>query len=261
VAKQLERRVALITGAGRGIGRAIARAYAAEGARLALTARSVGELDEVVASIRGAGGEALALPADLADRAVPVRLVRDVERALGPVEILVNNAGIGSSANPKPLVDFDDDFWDRSLAVNLTAPYLLSKAVLPGMLARRWGRILMVSSINGKIGSLHGAAYAASKHGLLGLMRSMAMEVTAEGVAVNAICPGPVKTLMSDRRVEYDARRRGVELAAHEASLTPMGRRLEPDEIAPLAVYLASEAGAAVAGQAINIDGGVLMTG
>lgn len=259
--KLLENRIALITGAGRGIGRAIALAYAEEGARLALTARTVSELEEVVGLIRSRGGSASAFPADLADRAVPKRLVADVEKSLGPIEILVNNAGIGSSAGPKPVVEFDDEFWELTLKVNLTAPYLLSKAVLAGMIARKWGRIIMVASVNGKIGALHGAAYAASKHGVLGLTRSLAIETAAQGITVNAICPGPVHTVMNDRRVEYDARRRGVAFEEQAAGLTPIGRRLEPDEIAPLAVYLASEAAASVVGQAINIDGGVLMTG
>jgi NAD(P)-dependent dehydrogenase (short-subunit alcohol dehydrogenase family) len=259
--KLLENRVALITGAGRGIGRAIALAFAAEGARLALTARTVSELDEVVGQIRIAGGAAIAMPADVADRAVPKQLISEVEKSLGTVEILVNNAGIGSSAGPSPVVDFSNELWEQTLQVNLTAPYLLSKAVLPGMLAKKWGRIIMIASINGKIGALHGAAYAASKHGLLGFMRSLAIEVTSQGIAVNAICPGPVHTAMNDRRVQYDARRRGVAFEEQAAGLTPLGRRLEPEEIAPLAVYLASEAAASVVGQAINIDGGVLMTG
>lgn len=258
---QLAKRVALVTGAGRGIGRAIALAFAAEGAAVALTARTTAELSDAVDAIHSAGGTALALPADLADRQVPQQLVDEVEQALGPVEILVNNAGIGSSASPRPLIEFDDEFWDLTLAVNLTAPYLLCKAVLPGMLARRWGRIITVASINGKVGSLHGAAYAASKHGVLGLTRTLALEVAGHGITVNAICPGPVHTVMNDRRIEYDAQRRGVTLKDLEAGLTPLGRRLEPEEIAPLAVYLASNASAAVIGQAINIDGGVLMTG
>src|SRR3954454_10575502 len=142
---QLAGRVALVTGAGRGIGRAIALAYAAEGAKVALAARTTGELQEVAERIRAAGGTAVPLAADLSDRAVPRKLVNDVEQSLGPVDILVNNAGIGSSADPRPLTDFDDDFWDLSLAVNLTAPYLLCKAVLPGMLARAWGRIITIA--------------------------------------------------------------------------------------------------------------------
>src|SRR3954452_3096525 len=237
-------RVALVTGAGRGIGRAIALAYAKEGARVALTARTAGELDEVAAQIRKQGGTALALPADLSDRAAARQIVADVEAAIGSIEILVNNAGIGSSAKPLAVVDYDDDFWDKTLAMNLTTPYLLSKAVLPGMLSRKWGRIINVASINGKIGGLHGAAYAASKHGLLGLTRSLAMEVAAQGITVNAICPGPVHTVMNDRRVEYDAKRQGLAFKELEANLTPLGRRLEPEEIAPLAVYLASDAAA-----------------
>lgn len=257
----LKERIALVTGAGRGIGRAIALAFAAEGAKVAVTARTTSELDELVAAIRSHSGTALALPADLADRAVPAKLVARVASELGPIEILVNNAGVGSSADPRPVVEFDDDFWDLSLAVNLTAPYLLCKAVLPEMLARQCGRIITVASIAGKIGTLHGAAYSASKHGVLGLTRTLALEVAAQGITVNAICPGPVHTRMNDRRIEYDAARRGVSFAEQEQIQTPLGRRLEPEEIAPLAVYLASDAAGGVTGQAYNVCGGVLMTG
>ncbi len=129
------------------------------------------------------------------------------------------------------------------------------------MLERQHGRIINVASINGKIGSMHGAAYAASKHGLLGLTRTLAMEVVRDGVTVNAICPGPVHTLLNDIRIAYDAERMGITLDEIERRMTPMGRRLEPEEVAPLAVYLASDQSAAMTGQAINIDGGVLMTG
>ena len=256
---RLAGRVALITGAGRGIGRAIALAFAQEGARLALTARTVSELDEVVSKIRAAGGEAVAFASDLAAPGEPQFIVRETEAALGPVEILVNNAGIGSSSDPKPVVNFDDTFWERTLRLNLTVPYLLCKAVLPGMLAHRWGRIVNVASINGKIGSLHGAAYAASKHGLLGLTRTLALEVAKDGITVNAVCPGPVHTVMNDRRLEYDAERRGISFAELEQSLTPIGGRLKPEDVAPLAVYLASDEARMVTGQALNVCGGVLM--
>jgi ketoreductase len=256
----LQRRVALITGAGRGIGRAIALALAKEGARIAVTARTASELEEVVGKVRDGGGEALALVSDLAAPREPQRVVRETEARLGPVEILVNNAGIGSSSNPKPVVDFDDAFWELSLHLNLTVPYLLSKAVLPGMLARKSGRIINVASINGKFGSLHGAAYAASKHGLLGLTRSLALEVAKDGITVNAVCPGPVRTVMNDRRLEYDAKRRGVSFEEIERSLTPIGGRLEPEDVAPLAVYLASDEARMVTGQAMNVCGGILMS-
>lgn len=254
---KLEGRVALITGASRGIGRAIARGFANEGAKIAVTARSEAELHSVVEEIRQNGGSALAIPADLTDVTVPARVVRQVLDALGTIDILVNNAGLGSSSDPRPVVDFDDAFWHRTLALNLTAPYLLTKAVLPVLLAKKWGRIITVASINGKIGSLHGAAYAASKHGVLGLIRSVALEVARDGITVNAICPGPVHTEMNDRRVQYDADRLGVPFAELESRLTPIGRRLEPAEIVPMAILLASDESAAITGQAFNVCGGV----
>jgi NAD(P)-dependent dehydrogenase (short-subunit alcohol dehydrogenase family) len=257
---KLQDRVALVTGGGRGIGRAVAVAFAREGARVALTARTRGELDEACAACRAAGGQAVAVPADLSDREACRRLVPDVERQLGPVEVLVNNAGVGSSADPRPLAEFDDAFWDLSLAVNLTAPYLLCKAVLPAMRQKRWGRILNVASVNSRLPSPHAAAYVASKHGLLGLTRALALEVAREGITVNAICPGPVHTVMNDRRVAYDAGRRGVSFEEQAGSMTLIGRRLEPEEVAPVAVYLASEEAAVVTGQGWNVCGGIAMS-
>ena len=257
---KLNNRIALVTGGGRGIGRAIALALAHEGARIAVTARTTAELDEVVGTARSQGGQAVAVSADLSDREAARRLLPRVAEALGPVEILVNNAGVGSSANPKPLAEFDDDFWELSLTVNLTAPYLLCKAALPAMRSKRWGRIINVASINGKIPTLHAAAYIASKHGLLGLTRALALEVAREGVTVNAICPGPVHTVMNDRRVAYDAQRRGVSFEEQANSMTLIGGRLEPEDIAPLAVYLASDDARTVTGQALNICGGICMS-
>jgi NAD(P)-dependent dehydrogenase (short-subunit alcohol dehydrogenase family) len=256
---KLQGRVALVTGGGRGIGRAIALAFGTEGARVAVTARTPAELEEVVAAIRARGGEAMALTADVADRAAVQALLGRVQEGLGPVEILVNNAGIGSSADPRPVLEYDDAFWDLTLAVNLTAPYLLCKAVLPGMVARRWDRVINVASINSRVPSPHAAAYVASKHGLLGLTRVLALEVAKEGITVNAICPGPVHTVMNDKRVAYDARRRGVSFEEQEKSMTLMGRRIEPDEIAPLAVYLAGDEARMMTGQALNLDGGICM--
>jgi ketoreductase len=127
------------------------------------------------------------------------------------------------------------------------------------LLRKRKGRIINVASIAGKMGLLHGVAYAASKHGLLGLTRTLALEVAGAGITVNAICPGPVRTAMNDKRLEYDAHRLGVRVEDLEGSLTPIGRRLEPEEIVPLAVLLASDESAAITGQAFNICGGVAM--
>jgi NAD(P)-dependent dehydrogenase (short-subunit alcohol dehydrogenase family) len=256
---KLRGRVALVTGGGRGIGKAIALALAAEGAKVAVTARTAAELEEVAAATRARGGEALAVTADVADRAAAQSLPGRVQEGLGPVEVLVNNAGIGSSADPRPVLEYDDAFWDLTLAVNLTAPYLLCKAVLPGMVARRWGRVINVASINSRIPTPHAAAYVASKHGLLGLTRALALEVAKDGITVNAICPGPVHTAMNDKRVAYDARRRGVSFEEQERSMTLLGRRIEPDEIAPLAVYLAGDEARMMTGQALNLDGGICM--
>jgi NAD(P)-dependent dehydrogenase (short-subunit alcohol dehydrogenase family) len=255
----LQDRTALITGGGRGIGKAIAQAFAHVGARVVVTARSRSELEPIVDDIRRSSGEALYVEADLADRKSIAHILRQARGAFGPINILVNNAGVGSSSDPRPVVDFNDDFWDLSLEVNLTVPYMLSKAVLPDMLARRWGRIINIASINSKTGSFHGAAYAASKHGLLGLTRTLALEVIKHGITVNAICPGPVRTVMNDKRIAYDAQRKGISFAEQEASLTPMGQRLEPEDIAPLAVYLASDSAHMMTGQAINLDGGTVM--
>lgn len=256
----LQNRVALITGAGRGIGRAIAHAFARQGAKVVLAARSREELDSVAQEISAAGGTAVPFPADLSDRNITRSLPAAVKEQLGPVEILVNNAGIGSSARPAPVVDLDEAFWDLTIELNQTAPFLLSKAVLPDMLAAGWGRIITIASINSRRGSFHGAAYAASKHGVLGLMRTLAMETASEGITVNCICPGPVRTKMNDPRIAYDARRLGRDLKEYEASLTPVGGRLEPDDIAPMAVFLASEQARMITGQAYNIDGGLVMS-
>ncbi len=255
--RKLEGRVALITGTSRGIGRAIALGFGREGAAVGVTARSAVALQTLVEEIRQGGGKALAIPADLADVAVPARVVQQVLDSFGTIDILVNNAGIGSSSSPRPMVEFDDAFWHKTLDLNLTAPYLLTKAVLPILLAKKWGRIINIASINGKLPAMHAAAYTASKHGLLGLTRALALEVAREGITVNAICPGPVHTEMNDRRVEYDAKRLGISIPELESRLTPIGRRLEPEEIVPMAVLLASAESAAITGQAFNVCGGI----
>ncbi len=255
----LNGRTALVTGAGRGIGRAIAIALGQAGAKVGVTARTVAELDEVVGTIQKAGRKAVAIVADLAQKDAPAKLLAEAAVKLGPIDVLVNNAGIGSSSDPKPVAEFNDDFWELTLLLNLTVPYKLTKGVLGGMRQRGWGRLINIASINGKMPSLHGAAYTASKHGLLGLTRTLALEVAKEGITVNAICPGPVHTLMNDKRLEYDAKRRGITFAEVEQGMTSIGGRLEPEDIAPMAVYLASTEARMITGQAYNVCGGVLL--
>ncbi len=258
---KLKNQTALITGASRGIGWAVARAFAAEGARLVISGRAEKELNALQKEIRALGLPCASIIADLAERGAVDRVWAEAVKAAGHIDILVNNAGMGSSANPKPVVNYDDDFWEKLLYVNLTVPYLFCKKALPSMIERKYGRIIMTASVNGKIGSLHGAAYAAAKHGLLGLTRTLALETAQQGITVNAVCPGPVHTLVNDLRVEYDAKRLGKSIAELEATMTPIGRRLEAHEVAPLYVYFASPEASVVTGQAYNIDGGFLMTG
>ncbi len=252
----MENRIALVTGAGRGIGRAIAVGLAAEGARVAVTARSLDELESLAREVKAAGGDALVVPGDLSDRSTPARIVRAVTESWGPIEILVNNAGVGSSMNPKPLVDFDDDFWDLTLMINLTAPYLFTRLVLPPMMERGWGRIINIASIAGRIGTLHGAAYGVSKQGLLGLTRTTAVEAAAHGITANALCPGVTRSRLNDLRLEYDSRRLGVSFEQLERESTPLGRRLEPEEVAVLAIQLARDEARGINGQSINVCGG-----
>ena len=257
--KKLENRTALITGAGRGIGRAIALGFAAEGAQIAAVGRTETDLNSLVEEISRLGGTAVAIPADLCEPAAAPRVVQETEKGLGPIDILVNNAGIGSSSDPRPVLHFDDEFWHRSLALNLTAPYLLSKAVLPTLLRKQWGRIINIASVASKSPQPHGVAYSSSKHGLLGLTRTLALEVAEDGITVNAICPGPVATEMNDRRIQYDSERLGVPFEQLEATCTPIGRRLQPEEMVPMAILLACDESAAITGQAFNICGGLAM--
>ena len=256
---KLHNKVALVTGAGRGIGRAIALAFAREGADVALTARTAAEIEQVAAEVTALGRSAEALPVDLGDRAQAIGLPERVARHFPAVDVLVNNAGIGSNASPHRVVDYDDDFWDLSLAINLTAPYLLTKALVPGMIERGWGRVINMASVAGKRGLLAAGAYTATKHGLIGLTRTAALETAGTGVTVNAICPGATRTVMLLRRLKVDAELRGEPVADVEANVNPMGRLLEPEEIAELAVYLASDDTRGMTGQALNLSGGSTM--
>jgi NAD(P)-dependent dehydrogenase (short-subunit alcohol dehydrogenase family) len=255
--ESIEGRVALVTGGGRGIGRAVALALARAGAHVAVAARSVPEIEAVAAEIAALGRRTHFFPLDVSDRATLARAPGVVAEKLGPVEILVNNAGIHASA---PVQRTDDATWDALLAVDLTAPFLLTRACLPAMYERHWGRVLNVASVAGRIGLKYGAAYAAAKHGLIGFTRSLALEAAKKGVTANAICPSWTETQMLDEAVEAVAAATGRSPAqAREAILAhnPVGRAALPEEVADVAIWLARSP--IVTGQAVHVDGGEVM--
>jgi NAD(P)-dependent dehydrogenase (short-subunit alcohol dehydrogenase family) len=246
----------LVTGAGRGIGAAVAHRLSAEGHAVALTARSVDELAALAAALPG---PSLVVPADLTDPAAADTVVGRVEREWGgPVEVLVLNAGAATSA---PLVRTPDEDWARMLDLNLTAPFRLLRRALPGMVEQGWGRVVAVASIAAKRGDPYVSAYTASKHGLLGLVRSAAAEVAARGVTVNAVCPGYVDTPMTDGTVATISATTGrSEEEAREvlARRQPIGRLIDPEEVAD-AVLLCVRS-AAITGQGLVVDGGAVQS-
>jgi 3-hydroxybutyrate dehydrogenase len=256
---KLENRIAVITGGGRGIGRAIALAFAREGARVVLAARTGQQVEEAAAEI---GDEEMALPVvcDVSDVAsVHLMFARVSVRFGRNPDILVNNAGIAESA---PLAKTDDDLWQRHLATNLTGTFYCTRAAMPAMLALGWGRVINIASIAGKTGAPYIAAYAASKHGVLGLTQSIALEVAGKGITVNAICPGYVDTDMTTRGIENVTAKTGRSKdEALEAikKMSPQNRLITVEEVAALALLLASDEGRGINGQAINVDGGTVL--
>jgi NAD(P)-dependent dehydrogenase (short-subunit alcohol dehydrogenase family) len=250
-------RVALVTGGGRGIGRAIALAFARAGANVAVASRKKQDLDAVAAEIGALGRKAFAFSLDVADRGALAAAPGRVEKALGPIDILVNNAGIAES---QPLHKMDDDHWDRHLAIDLTAPFLLTRACLPGMYARGFGRVVNIASVAGKIGFLWTGAYSAAKHGLIGFTRTLALEGGKKGVTANAICPGWVDTEMMAVAVQAIAGTGKVDekgavdrLVGH----TALGRAITAEEVAQAALLVATNG--AITGQSIVVDGGGTM--
>jgi 3-hydroxybutyrate dehydrogenase len=255
----LHSRRALVTGAGRGIGRSVALALAAAGADVALSARSRAELEQVAGEARGLGRSALALPCDVTDPLQVARMAEQAVAELGGIDILVNNAGAAASHK---FLDHPDELWHSMLAVNLTSVYYTSKTFVPHMVAQRWGRVITIASIAAKVGARYIAAYTASKHGVLGLTRALAAELAGYHITVNAICPGYVDTPMTDGSVANIVQRTGMsEQQAREtlAKTSPQNRLIDPEEVAALAVYLAQDSARGITGQAINVDGGAVM--
>lgn len=255
MADTAQQRVCLVTGAGRGIGRAIAVRLSAAGHRVALTARSADQLAETAAEC---AGETLVVPADLTAPDAVEKVFGEVERAWGPVEILIANAGTASSA---PLAKTTDEEWQRILDLNLTAPFRCLRRAVPAMVSQKYGRIVVIASVASKRGEPYITAYTAAKHGVLGLVRAAAAELAKTGVTVNAVCPGYVDTPMTDVSVASIAAKTGrspEEARSILENKQPIGRLITVDEVAEAVWFCLNTPG--VTGQGINVDGGAVQS-
>jgi NAD(P)-dependent dehydrogenase (short-subunit alcohol dehydrogenase family) len=253
-------RRAVVTGAGRGIGRSIALALALEGANVAVTARTHSEIEQLVAEIQTMGRKSIAVSCDVTDPEQVKHMATTLIEGLGGIDILVNNAG---NAGSHKFLNHSDELWHRMLSVNLTSVYYVTKAFVPALVDQRYGRIINIASIASRVGGSYIAAYTAAKHGVLGLTRALALELMPYNITVNAICPGYVNTPMTGASVSNIAARTGMpESKAREAleNTSPQKRLIEPEEVAAIVVFLAQDISRGITGQAINIDGGGVMS-
>jgi 3-hydroxybutyrate dehydrogenase len=255
----LSGRRALVTGGGRGIGRAAALALARAGGDVAVAARTKAEVEAVASEIRALGRKAEALTADVSRVQDVKALVQGARAALGGLDILVNAAGIAPTA---PLVKTPDELWHSVLAVNLSGVFYATREVLPEMAERGFGRVVNVASIAGKSAMPYIAAYAASKHGVLGLTKVAALEMAQKGVTVNAVCPGYVDTPMTDAGIAAIVTKTGQkaeDIRRHLEQMSPQKRMVTSEEVAALVVFLCGDEARGITGQALNVDGGTVV--
>ncbi len=256
----LDGSVAVVTGAGTGIGREIALRMADEGADMVLTGRSEGPMQEVAELVRGAGRRALVVPMDLRDADSIEAAARAAEAEFGRVDVLVNNSGVGGPS--KPLWELSAEEWEDTFRVNVTGTFLVCKAFLPGMVARKSGSVVVIGSITGKRPLVNRTPYAASKTALIGLVRTLAWEVGSLGIRVNLVSPGGVEGERLEWVFEQQAAARGItveEARADFAGGSALQRLVSPRDVADTTVYLASSRAAAITGDDVNVAAGLVM--
>ncbi len=256
----LKDRVALVTGGSRGIGKAVAKALAEQGARVAICARDAEAVRRAADEISPSGGQVLAFQADVTEKGEVRSLFRELVGRWGRLHILVNNAGINARV---PIDAEDDQRWLQVLSVNLIGTYHVTREALRVMPRREGGRIINLSSVLGRFGAPGYTAYCTAKHGIIGFTRALALEVADRGVTVNAVCPGWVETEMAHQGMGETAAALGMSKEAFQKqalAAVPIQRMLEPKEIADLVVYVASDAAAGMTGQAVNLCGGQVMS-
>jgi NAD(P)-dependent dehydrogenase (short-subunit alcohol dehydrogenase family) len=255
----LQGRRALVTGGGRGIGRVVALDLARAGAAVAVAARTREDVEAVVREVQAAGGRATAVVADVS-RVDDVReLFRAARAELGGVDILVNGAGVAPSA---PLVKTSDELWRQAIETNLSGVFYCLREALSEMALRGWGRAVNIASIAGKTGYPYISAYAASKHGVLGLTKCAALEMAEKGVTVNAVCPGYVDTPMTDTSIRRIVEKTGIaaaEIRKRIEDTSPQKRLYTSEEVSALVLFLCGDAARGINGQALSVDGGTVL--
>ena len=252
-------KIVLITGGSGGLGQALAQAFAVNGSRVVITARDPAKLNATAEKMARKGAQVLGLACDISRRDRVQTLGQEITERWGAVQVLINNAGIARAVS---FTDMPDDVWDDTLETNLTGAYNCCKVFLPAMMRAKWGRVINIASTAAKVGFSHVTAYTASKHGLLGLTRSLALETARLGVTVNAICPGYIDDERTRENAKVMAEKTGKsvnDILKLFAASAPQNRLIAPDEVASLALLMGSEKLGAMTGQAVNVDGGAVM--